>query len=253
MKRIRLLKALAVLFTAAGALLAAAGFAVQLLVSRSGYAGSTMTETAEFAAPRELTVITTSMPITVRYGDTDTVKVEYTGALPLIFSEETKGTLSITQNDTFTMTLFSDNANKEGVTVTLPHKVYERISLSSSGGSVTSDHLSAGILEYSTKGGDMRLLGIDETASVRTESGSIYAEFSAFNDDMTLNAGAGDVTLVMPEDLSVYLEFFTESGSFTSDRFDEPYHARYGDAAVIYGGARSRLNVNTTSGDLYIY
>lgn len=252
MKRIRLLKALAVTFSVAGLILAAAGVGVQLAMSRDSYVGSIITDTAEFDTPRELVVITTSMPITVRYGEGDRVTVTYTGALPLMFTEE-KGTLSITQDDTFTMTLFSEAAKDENVVVTLPHKVYERISLSSSSGAVTSDHLSADTVKYSTKGGDMRLLGIDENASVRTESGSVYAEFSSFNGDMTINAGAGNVTLVMPDELSVYLEFFTESGSFTSERFDEPYYARYGDAAVIYGGARSKLNVNTTSGDLYIY
>ena len=252
MKRTKLLKTLAVVLSAAGLALAAAGIVIQLVLSHGLYVGSMITDTAEFDTPRELVVITTSMPITVRYGDGDRVTVTYTGAMPLMFTEE-KGTLSITQNDTFTMTLFSETAKNQNVVVTLPHKVYERISISSSGGSVTSDCLLADTLEYSTKGGDMRLLGIDENASVRTERGKIYAEFSSFNGDMTMNAGAGDVTLVMPDELSVYLEFFTESGSFTSERFDEPYYGRYGDAAVIYGGAKSRLNVRTTSGDLYIY
>ncbi|MBP3856488.1 MAG: DUF4097 family beta strand repeat protein [Ruminiclostridium sp.] len=251
MKKIRLLKILAVTLAAAGILCAGAGLLIQFAASREGYTGSVITDTAEYERPRELVVITTSMPITVRYGDTETVKVEYTSSLPLIVTED-KGMLRITQNDTFTMTLFSREAQKTGVTVTLPHRVYERISLSSSGGSVTSENLAADTLEFGTKGGDMRLYGIDERASVRTESGNVYAEFSSFSSDMTINAGAGDVSLVMPEELSVYLEFFTESGSFTSDRFDEPYNMRYGDAAVICGSAESHLRVNTTSGDLYI-
>ena len=252
MKRIKLLKTLAVTLSAAGIILAAAGLVIQHLGSRTGYAGSVVSGTAEFEKPRELVVITTSMPISVKYGDTETVQVSYTGGLPLIFSEN-KGMLSITQDDTFSMTLFAQSADSAGVEVILPHKVYERISLSSSSGSVTSDMLAADILEFSTKSGDMQLLGIDERASVRTESGNIYAEFSSFSSDMTINAGAGDVRLVMPVELSVYLEYFTESGSFTSERFGEPYHGKYGDAALILGDARSKLRVNTSSGSLYIY
>ena len=252
MKRIKLLKTLAAALSAAGIVLAAAGLVIQELESSGGYAGSVMSGTAEFEKPRELVVITTSMPINVRYGDTENVLVSYTGGLPLIFSEK-KGMLSITQDDTFSMTLFAQSADTAGVDVILPHKVYERISLSSSSGSVTSDMLAADTLEFSTKSGDMKLLGIDERTSVRTESGDIYAEFSSFSSDMTINAGAGDVKLVMPEDLSVYLEYFTESGSFTSERFDEPYYGKYGDAALILGDARSKLRVSTTSGDLYIY
>ena len=235
-----------------GAVLIGAGIFMQYRASQNGYAGSVISETAEFETPRELVVITTSMPVTAEYGDTDRVIVSYTGSLPLIFTED-KGMLRITQNDTFTMTLFSPKTAESGIHITLPHKVYERISLSSSSGSVTSDCLMADTLEFSTKSGDMRLLGIDERASVRTESGNVYAEFSSFSSDMTVYAGAGDVTLLMPDELSLYLEVFTESGTFTSERFDETYYHEYGDAAVIYNGAKHKLRVNTSSGDLYIY
>ncbi len=251
MKRAGLLKALAVTLSAAGLALAAAGAVIQTTASRDGYVGSVVHGTEEFDAPRELVVITTSMPITVTYGDTERVKVSYTGSLPLIFTEE-KGMLRVTQNDTFTMTLFSEEAKSSGVSVTLPHKVYERISLSSSSGAIYSENLSADVLEFGTKGGDMELLGIDERASVRTESGNIYAVFSSFGGDMTINAGAGNVTLVMPEKLSLFLEFITDGGRFTSERFGETYYEKSGDAALIAGDARAKLRVNTTTGDLCI-
>ena len=236
---------------AIGALLSAAGAVLQMNMSGTQQTGTVFTAQEEFEIPRELVVITTDMPVTVRYGDTDRVKVSYTGSVPLIFTEK-KGTLSMTQDDKFTVTLFSERAKDIGVEVTLPHKVYERISLSSSSGSIVSHSLAANTLEFSTKSGDMTLYGIDERASVRTDSGKVYAQFSSFGGDMSMNAGAGDVTLVMPDDLSVYLEFFTENGSFTSERFDEPYYGTYGDAVVIYNGARHKLGVTTTSGSLYI-
>ncbi len=251
MKRIKRLKTAGIFISAVGTLLLIAAVVMQLLRSRGGYTGNIVYGSEEFETPRELVVITTSMPITVGYGETDKAEVSYTGSLPLIFSEK-KGTLSITQDDSFTLTLFSAEAAKQGVNITLPHKMYERISLSSSSGSVESDSLAAGTLEFSTKSGDMRLYGIDERASVRTESGNIYAEFSSFSSDMNINAGAGDVTLVLPENLSLYLEFFTGSGRFTSDYFDKYYNARYGDAAIIYNGAENKLNVTTTSGDLIV-
>ncbi|MBO6302449.1 MAG: DUF4097 family beta strand repeat protein [Ruminiclostridium sp.] len=252
MKRIRLLKVLAAVLAAAGAALIAAGLAIQLIAYRGGAGNGAVTETAELETPRELVVITTSMPVTVRYGDTENVTVSYTASLPLIFTEE-KGMLRITQDDSFTMSLFSASSENTGITVTLPHKVYERISLSSSSGSVTSESLAADTLEFSTKSGALKLIGIDERASVRTESGTVYADVSSFSGDMTINAGSGDVTLIMPEELSMYLEFLTESGRFTSKRFDRLYHEKYGDAAAILGDGRSKLTVNTTSGSLYIY
>ena len=252
MKRLKLLKISGTAAALAGLALTAAGVTVQYLRSQNGYTGSVISAEEEFETPRELVVITGSMPITVEYGDVSAVKVAYTGSLPLIFSED-KGTLRITQNDTFTIDLFSPRSREAGVTVTLPHKAYERISLSSSGGSITSRSLNAGDLEFSTKGGDMTLYGIDEHAYVRTESGSIHAEFSSYSADMTINAGSGSVELIMSPESSIYLEFFTENGTFTSHRTDASDESRYGDSVMMYNGAKNRLNVNTTSGDLDLY
>lgn len=251
MKSNRLLKVFGIFLAVCGLGLICTGAAFQIIASEAGYTGNVITEMHEFDEPRELVVITTSMPVIVEYGDTDTVKVSYTGSLPLIFSEE-KGLLRITQNDTFTMTLFSPTAAASCVRITLPHRVYERISLSSSSGSVYADSLGADELEFGTKSGDITLVNIDERAVIRTESGRLHAEFSSLSGDMTINAGAGDVSLVLPTESSVYLEYFTESGRFTSDYFDEKYDARFGDAAVLHNGAKHRLNVNTTSGDLLI-
>ena len=252
MKKRRLLEISGITAAAAGVIMIAAGVTVQYLRSQNGYTGSVIYAEEEFATPRELVVITASMPITVEYGDVDAVKVAYTGGLPLIFSED-KGTLRITQNDTFTIDLFSPRNREAGVTVTLPHKVYERISLSSSGGAITSRDLNAGDLEFSTKGGDMTLYGIDEHAYVRTESGRIHAEFSSYSADMTINAGSGNVELLMSPESSIYLEFFTESGTFTSHRPDTSDESRYGDCVEMYNGAKNKLNVNTSSGDLDLY
>lgn len=251
MKSDKLLKISGIFLAICGFGLFCTGLALQIIAAKAGYTGNVMTGTYEFDAPRELVVITTSLPVIAEYGDTETVKIAYTGELPLIFSED-KGLLRITQDDRFTMTLFSPRAAESCIRITLPHKVYERISLSSSSGSVSADSLGADTLEFGTKSGDLTLINIDERTSVRTESGRLYAQFSTFSGDMTINAGAGDVSLVLPPESSVYLEYFTESGSFTSDYFDEKYDARYGDAAVIYNGAKHRLNVNTTSGDLLI-
>ena len=254
MKRIRFLRILGIIAVIAGLMLIAAGATVQYMRSQSGYTGTVITASEEFETPRELVVITTSLPITVEYGDVTAVKVDYKGELPLIFNED-KGTLRITQDDTFSINLFSREALSSGVNITLPHKTYERISLSSSGGSITSKFLNAGTTEYSTKGGDMILYGIDERAYVRTESGRIHAEFSSYSADMTINAGAGDVELLMSPESSIYLEYFTESGTFTSHSPDRSDESRYGDFVAMYNGAEHKLNVKTTSGslDLYLY
>ena len=246
------LKALFLLLCSAGALLTAAGIGVQLMASREGYTGTVISGSFEFEEPRELVAVTVSMPIIVQYGDTDKVKVSYTGGLPLIFSEE-KGVLRITQDDSFSMNIFSLRAYGSRAEITLPHKIYKRISLSSSGGYIEAYSLGADRLDVSTKGGDIRLYNIDERTSIRTESGRINAVFSSLGSDMTINAGSGDVELELPEDIPFNLEFLTESGSFSSSRFKEKYYNKFGDTAILDGDIKNLLTVNTTSGDLLIY
>ena len=51
MKRTKLLKTLAVVLSAAGLALAAAGIVIQLVLSHGQYVGSMITDTAEFDTP----------------------------------------------------------------------------------------------------------------------------------------------------------------------------------------------------------
>ncbi len=234
-----------------GAVLIIAGVILQLVMSRSGYTGNVRTEENEFSGVRELVVISTSLPVKAYYGDTETVRVISTGGVPLVFSLE-NGLLRVTQDDSFTLSLFSLEQLKSGIEIILPRKLYESIILSSSSGSITADSLNAVTYEVTTKSGNISLGNVDERADIRSESGNIDFILSSLNKDMTVYGGDGDISVLIAEDISLYLEFLTSSGYFTSDIFDKAYDKSFGDAAAIYNGGRNLLRINTVGGDLNI-
>ena len=160
--------------------------------------------------------------------------------------------MRIAQNDEFTLTLYSPESREAGIKIILPHKKYERISVSSSSGSITAASINADSLELSTRSGDITAENLDERAKIRTESGKITASLSSLGRDMTINGGEGDITLTVDENISFFLEFLTERGSFTSDIFEKKYDKRQGDAADMYNGAENLLRIYTTGGSLTI-
>lgn len=245
------LKKIGLLLSVAGAILIISGIVLQLIMSQKGYTGNVRTEENEFSGVRELVAISTSLPIKAYYGDTETVRVISTGGVPLVFSLE-NGLLRVTQDDSFTLSLFSLEQLKAGIEIILPHKLYESIILSSSGGNITAESLNAVTYEVTTKSGDISLGNVDERADIRSESGDIDFILSSLNNDMTVYGGNGDISVTIAENASLYLEFLTSSGHFTSDIFDKEYDYSFGDAAAIYNGGRNLLRINTVGGDLNI-
>ena len=231
-----------------GLLLLAAGVFFQIYMSRMGYTGSVISESLSFENVRELTVISSTLPVEISYGDCENIEVSHRGFLPLVYSED-NGLLRLAQNDEFTLTLYSPESREAGIKIILPHKKYERISVSSSSGSITAASLNADSLELSARSGDITAENLDERAKIRTESGKITASLGG---DMTINGGEGDVILTVDENISFFLEFLTERGNFTSDIFEKKYDKRQGDAADMYNGAENLLRIYTTGGSLTI-
>ena len=245
------LKRFALILSVLGVLLLGSGVILQHIMSQNGHTGNVKTTEHEFSGIRELVAISTSLPIDVHYGDEENVKVKHTGALPLVFSEE-NGLLRVTQDDTFTLNLFSAEQLDSGIEIILPHKLFGSITLSSSSGSITAHSLNADTYEISTKSGDISLGSIDERAEIRSESGNISFSLSSINADMTIYGGDGDIYAEIAEDASFCLEFLTYGGHFTSDAFDREYDYNFGDAAAIRNGGKHLLRINTTGGDLNI-
>ncbi len=246
------LKRLSLLFIIIGTLFIAAGAALAYFRPFNPYNDAVSDETLYFGSVRELIVITGSLPITVEYWDGEDCEVSCIGDLPLITDTDESGVLRITQDDSFSLALFTARRGSFGVTVKLPRRTYRRISLTSSSGNVSTQPISCESLEISTRSGDISLFGADERAKIKTESGNIALGISALGGDMELSGGSGDISLTLSKRLSVCMEYMTEKGSCTVRGFSEEFEDRRGDAVILQNGGEYLLKITTETGNLTV-
>lgn len=242
-------KGLALFFGIAGALLILAGIAASFVFPVTPLNDSVSSQTLYFSRVRSLTVITGTLPIRVEPAEGEVCEVSFVSDLPVVASVDEFGTLRLTQDDDFSLTFFSRRRSGFHLTVKLPARVYERISLASSSGGIDCAAVDCASLEISTRSGSITLDGADERAKLRTESGTVDLTLSGLNGGMTVTAGSGDVRLRVREGLSYCLRFLTEKGTlYEAGSGEEP---PLGDAALFRGAMTHRLDILTADGDLY--
>lgn len=205
-------------------------------------------ETLYFSDVRELVIITGSLPVQVEYWDGESCEVSCIGDLPLKTDIDDTGTLRLTQDDSFSLSLFTRRKSSFGLTVRLPRRTYRRISLTSSSGNVESAPISCETLEIATRSGDITLPGADGRAKIKTESGNIRLGITALGENMEISGGSGNISLTLSPRLSVCVQFLTENGACTA----ENYENRRGDAVIIQNGGENLLKITTTTGNLTI-
>ncbi|MCM1333978.1 MAG: DUF4097 domain-containing protein [Bacteroides sp.] len=235
-------------FIAVGLLLIAAGVGLSLLLPLTPLNDTVSSKTLYFSDVRELIVITGTLSVRVEPTDGDICEVSYLSDLPVVANTDELGTLRLTQDDDFSLTFFSARRRDFHLTVKLPARSYERISLSSSSGSIACGAIPCGSLELSTRSGSIAVDGADQRLKLRTESGAVDLRLTDLSDDMTVAAGTGDIRLAAAEGLSYCLVFLTEDGGRL---FEEGESPSLGDKAIFRAGAKNRLTVTTTGGDLY--
>lgn len=245
----RRIKKTAFFFVLAGALLIAAGIAAAFLLPVTPLNDSVSSKTLYFSDVRELIVITGTLPVRVELTDGDVCEVSYLSDLPVVAGVDEFGTLRLTQGDDFSLTFFSARSRDFHLTVKLPRRTYERISLASSSGRIACGAIPCGSLELSTRSGAISVDGADQRVKLRTESGQVDLTLTDLSDDMTVSAGTGDVRLTAASGLSYCLCFLTDGGRlFTPDGESDP---RAGDEVLFRGEAKYLLTVSTAGGDLY--
>ncbi len=246
------LKKTALFFTISGILLITAAVLLQLFTPLGGFHIETSRDTAGYDNVRELVVVSGSIPVEVSVGEGDKCVVSHVSDLPVIISHDDTGVLHITQDDSFTLSLFPKDKKDYVISVQLPEKQYGRISLAGSGGNITvHDRINCETLEISTKTGDITLKNADHRAKIKSTGGNIKLAFAALEKDMTINGGEGDVTIQVSEEMPFFMEFATDSGWCTATGFGEnDINGCKGDAALLSGKGGRYLEINTTSGNL---
>lgn len=207
--------------------------------------------TEYFDNVREIVVVSGSMPVELSYGDSEECEISWVSELPLIVNCDDQGVLHITQDDSFSLSIFSESSAEFGIALKIPRKSYGRISLAASGGRISvQDDISAEVLELSTKTGDIYVFGADQYTKIKSNGGDITAYINSLEGDISISGGEGDVYVNVPPELSFFMEFFTDSGSCITEGFPENLTGRKGDAAILSGKGGNNLKIKTTSGNL---
>ena len=248
----RRLKSIAVLLVISGVILVLGAVVLQLFTP----AGESRPEFSEgeesFSGVREIIVVSGALPITIEETDEAQCTVSWKSGLPLIMSCDEMGTLRITEDDSFTLSLFSKSMDSAGIKISVPKRGYGRISLSSSSGDIVCTGVTADSLEISTRSGYLHVLNANEHTKIRNESGTTYLAINRFEGEMTVNGGSGRMIVDICADFDFFVEFATEGGSCTSAGFDKNAENRKGDAALLSGRGGNTLKINTTTGNLEI-
>lgn len=240
------MKRISLIFIFSGIVFLAIGLTLAIIKPFNPYNDAVSDETIYFSDVRELVVITGSLPVQVEYWDGENCEVGCIGDLPLKTDIDETGTLRLTQDDSFSLALFTSRKDSFGLTIRLPRRTYRRVSLMTSSGSVKSEPISCESLEIATKSGDITLLGADDRAKIKNESGNINLGITALSEDMEISGGSGDIMLTLSPRLSVCVQFMTEKGTCTA----ENYENRHGDAVIIQNGGETLLKITTTTGSL---
>lgn len=245
------LKKITIFLIITGILFISAAIVMQLFTPLGNIHRSPSRGTEYFDNVREIVVVSGSMPVSLSYGDGEECEVGWVSELPLIVNCDDQGVLHITQDDSFSLSLFSKSSENFAIDIKIPRKSYGRISLAASGGSISvQDDISAEVLELSTKTGDIYVSGADTRTKIKTNGGDITAYINNLEGDMSINGGEGDIYVNAPPESPFFMEFSTDSGSCTTEGFPENLTGRKGDAAILSGKGGNNLKIKTTSGNL---
>jgi len=103
-------------------------------------------------------------------------------------------------------------------------------------------------IEVETDSGLVQIYGSVSSVELDSVSGNAEISCSSGLFEVDAETTSGDVTLIVPTDLGLSLEFESVSGDFES----EASSSKRGDEYSINGGGRAEYDVSTVSGDLHI-
>jgi DUF4097 and DUF4098 domain-containing protein YvlB len=195
-----------------------------------------------FEAKREIHITTAGMPVQIDSWDGEGIKIVCVAELPIII-EEGENSITVKQDDEFTISLFTLDILRYNMKIYLPADEIHEINVLSAGGSISINAHGLNVLSVSvtTKNGAVSINQANTMLMLKTESGRINVDYISYFMPTVIETDSGIVELHLPDYTSVWLDYITQTGSFDSDSI----RAVRDDGMVV-------LNVKTKSGDLII-
>jgi len=238
------------LFPALALISAGAALVSQYLAAQVfGWTSTVYRERREFALVEYISLSSADIPLEVYVWDGDKIILDYVGETGLVI-DEGEFELKISRDEDFAFSLFSSDALNYKMRVWLPNVTYRDIKLVTASGDISADSVKTGILTATSRAGDINLYGVDGIIALNTRYGNISAEFTEFKYICGTETETGNISVLMPEDSGVKLDFLTDSGRFSSDFFLREYRNYQGDLYLSEGSSPVRFTVRTSTGNL---
>ena len=141
----------------------------------------------------------------------DKIRVCYKNNLPLIV-EHGDNKITISEDESFVISLFPSESTSFGVTVYLPERSYRDISVSTGGGNVSVGRVDGRNLAVMTENGDITCRDTVSQFNLSTTSGFISLDIEAVMRNSSILSRKGDVDIFVSEKASVAVDFETNTG-----------------------------------------
>ncbi|WP_053217170.1 DUF4097 family beta strand repeat-containing protein [Virgibacillus senegalensis] len=185
-------------------------------------------------------VAATSMNVTVKSQSSDQIEATVKGDVlekdqdeQLFQIEKTDDMILITQKEKTLGFLPWDTVKNLQVTVSVPEKSYDKVSIETTSGDIVLDHVETVSVQIASTSGDVDLTGnkITDSLMIEATSGDIQAEKNTI-DSASIKTTSGTITNQQAE----------------GSRFE--YEATSGDVVLSHSDEVEEVNIQTTSGDV---
>ena len=177
-----------------------------------GYQSTVVKESLSFPAAKYLYISTSGLDFEIKSYDGEKILVEYANDMPIIVEESSEDYLRLTQDDSFTLSLFAKDQFGYKMTLWLPESDYREFYLNSGSGNITLEGTPSLYTKLRTRNGNIYINEADKEINAATISGGIFCSYKAFEITGSFESSQGDINVLMPGESGVELRFRTESG-----------------------------------------
>lgn len=217
---------------------------------KQGYEGTVVKESLTFPNANYIYISTSGLDFEIKSYEGKEILVEYTNDMPIIVEESSSDYLKLTQDDSFTVSVFAKDQFSYKMTVWLPVRDYREFYLNSGSGNITMEETLSRFCKLRTRSGNIYISNAHKEINAESITGSIFCSYIAFTATGSFESKEGNITVLVPDFSGVDLQFRTESGWLDSSLMglDERF---YGSVDLKKPATLSKyLYVTTGSGGL---
>ncbi|MDE6725593.1 MAG: DUF4097 domain-containing protein, partial [Ruminiclostridium sp.] len=177
-----------------------------------GYKGTVVKESLSFPIAGYLYISTSGLDFEIKSYEGKEILVEYVNDMPIIVEESSEDYLKITQDDSFTLSLFAKDQFGYKMTIWLPESDYREFYLNSGSGTITLEGTHSLYTKLRTRNGNIYINSADREINAASISGEIFCSYKEFTAEGRFESREGNIKVLMPENSGADLKFRTDSG-----------------------------------------